>query len=337
MVDHGGFEAAAEALKRSQSAVSYSLKRLQEQLPVAVLAPQGRRTQLTDPGQVLLQRARLMLDEARRLEQLAATLAQGWETQVRLAVEIVMPPDPLLGALARFSAEAPQTRVQMIETVLSGTCEALLQHQVDLAITGQVPPGFLGDPLVRVDFVAVARADHPLHALGRTLTLEDLRAQRQIVIRDTGRFRQVDSGWLEAEERWTVSHLLTAIAILKRGLWFCLDPAGAHSRGAGERGTETAAAGAGRHPPRDALSGLCRPGRRRSRDPGTRTVAGRAVGQGEWNNQHILNLRSSRAPRWPRARPSSSRGASRHRRAECSRHPANGHGSARGSARPRPG
>ncbi|MBK1717056.1 LysR family transcriptional regulator [Thiocystis violacea] len=224
VVDQGGFEAAAEVLKRGQSSVSYSLKRLQEQLPVAVLAPHGRRTRLTDPGRVLLQRARLLLEEARRLEQLAATLAEGWETQVRLAVEIVMPPDPLLGALARFSAEVPQTRVQLIETVLSGTCEALLQHQVDLAITGQVPPGFLGDPLARVDFVAVARGDHPLHALGRPLTVEDLRARRQIVIRDTGRFRQVDSGWLEAGERWTVSHLLTAIAILKRGLGFAWIP-----------------------------------------------------------------------------------------------------------------
>lgn len=224
VVDHGGFEAAAEALKRSQSSVSHSLKRLQERLPVAVLAQQGRRSLLTDPGQVLLRRARLLLDEARRLERLAATLAQGWETEVRLAVEIVMPPDPLLRALDRFSAQSPQTRVRLIETVLSGTSEALIQRQADLAVTGQVPPGFLGDPLLRVEFVAVARADHPLHALGRPLTLEDLRAHRQIVIGDTGRLRQVDSGWLEAEERWTVSHLLTAIAILERGLGFAWIP-----------------------------------------------------------------------------------------------------------------
>ncbi len=71
--------------------------------------------------------------------------------------------------------------------------------------------------------------------MGRTLTLEDLRAHRQIVIRDTGRFRQVDSGWLEAEERWTVSHLLTAIAILKRGLGFAWIPQ-AHIRAELERG-----------------------------------------------------------------------------------------------------
>ncbi|EXJ14407.1 LysR family transcriptional regulator [Imhoffiella purpurea] len=224
VVDHDGFEAAADALRRSQSSVSYSLKRLQEQLPLPLMAAQGRRTRLTESGAVLLQRARLILDETHRLERLAETLAQGWEAEVRLAIDIVMPPDPLLRALAAFGDQAPQTRIQLMETVLSGTNEALIQRQVDLAVTGQVPPGFLGDPLIQVTFVAVAHPDHPLHATDRPLTLEDLRSHRQLVIRDTGRFRQIDSGWLEAEERWTVSHMLTAIAMLRRGLGFAWIP-----------------------------------------------------------------------------------------------------------------
>ncbi|MTW23056.1 LysR family transcriptional regulator [Allochromatium palmeri] len=222
--ERGSFEAAAESLNRTQSSVSYGLKRLQEQLPVTVLESQGRRTVLTEPGRLLLQRARVLLHEFRRLEHLAATLGQGWETTVRLAVEIVMPLEPLLEALARFTEQAPQTQVQLVETVLSGTSEALVRHQVDLAITGLIPPGFIGDPLLRVDFVAVARHDHPLHRLERMLTLDDLRAHRQVVIRDTGNWRPVDSGWLEAEERWTVSHLRTAIALIERGLAFAWIP-----------------------------------------------------------------------------------------------------------------
>lgn len=224
LADHGSFEAAAGSLNRSQSALSYALKRLQEQLPVAILTPQGRRTLITPQGQLLLQRARALLDEARALEGLAATLAQGWEPEVRLAVEVVLSPDMLLRALARFGRQAPQTRVQLIESVLSGTCEALMQRQADLAVTGQVPPGFLGDPLVQVEFVAVARHDHPLLALERILDHADLRRHRQVVVRDTGRFRQVDSGWLGADERWTVSHLRTAIAVIRQGLAFAWVP-----------------------------------------------------------------------------------------------------------------
>lgn len=224
VMDEGGFEQAADRLKRSQSSVSYTLKRLQEQLPMPITTAQGRRTVLTPQGELILQRARSILQEAARLERFADTLAQGWEPEVRLAVEIILPPELLLGALARFAEQAPQIRVQLIESVLSGTSEALVQRQADLAVTGMVPPGFLGDPLVQVEFVAVAHNDHPLLALDRTLTQEDLRHHRQVVIRDTGRYRQVDSGWLGADARWTVSHLTTAIAIIRRGLAFAWLP-----------------------------------------------------------------------------------------------------------------
>jgi DNA-binding transcriptional LysR family regulator len=65
LADRGSFEAAAAAQNRSQSSLSYALKRLQEQLPVAVLVPQGRRALFTPQGEFMLQRARALLEEAR--------------------------------------------------------------------------------------------------------------------------------------------------------------------------------------------------------------------------------------------------------------------------------
>jgi len=224
VVDRGGFEAAAEALNRSQSSVSYAIRRLREQLPVDVLVAQGRRAALTANGEVLLRRARVLLEEAADLERLAATLAAGWESEVRLAVDIACPPELLLCSLAEFGTRTPQTRVQLVESVLSGTSEALLQRRADLVVTGHVPPGFLGDPLVEVEFVAVAHRDHPLHAVGRELNGNDLKGHRQVVIRDTGVHRSVDSGWLAAEQRWTVSHMRTAIATIRRGMAFAWIP-----------------------------------------------------------------------------------------------------------------
>lgn len=224
VIDHGSFEAAAEALGRSQSSVSYALRRLQEALPVPILEQRGRRTVLTEHGQVLLRRARGLLDEATDLERLANTLAQGVETEIRLAVEVVCPPALVLRSLARFSERLPQTRVQLHESVLAGTSEALLERRVDLAISGRLPPGFLGTPLVDVEFIAVAKRDHPLLALGRELTGKDLERHRQVVVRDTGVSRTIDSGWLSAEQRWTVSHLRTAIETIREGLAFAWVP-----------------------------------------------------------------------------------------------------------------
>jgi DNA-binding transcriptional LysR family regulator len=224
VVDEGGFAAAGEALDRSQSAVSYAVQQLQAALPVALTEPQGRRTVLTEAGVTLLRRARALLAEVDSLEALATNLAQGWEAEIRLAVDLIFPPAPLYEALGAFGPVCRTTRVEVVESVLSGTTEALLRRDVDLAIIGQPPPGFLGTRLTSVEFIAVAHPSHRLHALGRAVTLEDLKRERQIVVRDSGSRRRIDAGWLGAEERWTVSHLKTSIEMLKHGLGFAWIP-----------------------------------------------------------------------------------------------------------------
>ncbi len=71
----------------------------------------------------------------------------------------------------------------------------------------------------------MARPDHPLHRLGRELTLADLAVHRQIVVRDSARGHRVDSGWLGAEQRWTVSHVATSVDMIRRGMGFAWLPA----------------------------------------------------------------------------------------------------------------
>jgi DNA-binding transcriptional LysR family regulator len=224
VVDEHGFAPAGERLGRSQSAVSYAVQQLQSQLPVPLLDHSGRRARLTEAGETLLRRARGLIEDLKSLEALAARLAEGWETEIRIAVDIIFPPSLFYEALAAFGAICRNTRLEVVETVLSGTTEALLRREVDLAIVGPVPPGFLGARLMPIEFIAVAHPGHPLVALGRPLTLADLKGHRQIVVRDSGSKRRLDAGWLGAEERWTVSHLKTSIEMLKSGLGFAWVP-----------------------------------------------------------------------------------------------------------------
>ena len=86
-----------------------------------------------------------------------------------------------------------------------------------------LPNGFSED-LCEIEFAAVAHVDHPLHQLNRTLTLEDLKAHRQIVVRDSSAERKADIGWLGAEQRWTVSHVRTSLDIIAQGLGFAWLP-----------------------------------------------------------------------------------------------------------------
>jgi DNA-binding transcriptional LysR family regulator len=192
-------------------------------LGVKVFEVVGRKAHLTPTGEVLYRRAKALLDEAGALEGAAGSLAAGWEPELRLAVEIIFPTWLLLECFARFAEERPQTRIELYESVLSGTEEALLQRKVDLAICSQVPPGFAGDPLIRLRFIPAAHPNHPLHQLGRELTLQDLRKHRHLVIRDTGSQRRSGS-WVGAEQSWTVSHKATSIHAAGMGLGFAWFP-----------------------------------------------------------------------------------------------------------------
>lgn len=220
VVDAGGYAQAALQLHRSQSSVSYAVAKLQEQLGVPLLEIQGRKAVLTKTGETLLRRSRQLLGDAAELEQLARSLERGWEAEIVLVVDAAYPSGTLMQILKQFAASSPCTRVQLEEVVLSGADEALLEGRADLVIAAQVPPGFLGDPLLKVEFIAVAHRDHPLHQYQQPLTSETLKRELQVVIRDSGLYLNRSTGWLGSEYRWTVSSLDTAVAAVSSGLGF---------------------------------------------------------------------------------------------------------------------
>lgn len=223
VVDGGGYARGAELLHKTQSTVTYAVQKLETLLGVKVFEVVGRKARLTPTGEVLYRRAKALLDEAGSLEEAAATLAAGWEPELRLAVDILFPTWLLLNCLARFAEEHPQTAIELYETVISGTEEALTLRKVDLAIAGTIPQGFAGEALLRMRIIAAASPSHPLHRLGRKLTLQDLRKHRHLIVRDTGTRRRPGST-IGAEQTWTVGNKATSIHAACMGLGFAWYP-----------------------------------------------------------------------------------------------------------------
>jgi len=91
-------------------------------------------------------------------------------------------------------------------------------------VTSRIPPGFLGDWLRDVAFVAVARPDHALFQLDRELTTDDLVRHVQAVVRDSGTANPRDDGWLGAERRFTVSSMEASLATILAGLSYAWLP-----------------------------------------------------------------------------------------------------------------
>ena len=224
VVDCGSYAMAAQTLNKSQSSISYAIARLNEQLPQPVLILDGRKAVMTDAGQVLYRHAERLLNQASQAEAIASSLALGFESEVAIAVDVLVEVGSLVCAFEEFSQEFPHTRIRVLETSLSGTTEALLEKTADLVIGTKTPPGFQSRPLLQVKMIAVAAPGHPLVKNREDVSELELRSMRQVVLGDTGTFREQDSGWLQADQRWTVSHFSTSIKLLRSGLVFAFLP-----------------------------------------------------------------------------------------------------------------
>lgn len=108
----GGFNRAAEALGRSQSAVSQQLAKLEDQLGVSLFRKQGRSLVPTDAGEALLAYARRILD----LNDEAVSAVRG--TALAGVVRIGLPgdlADPWLASvLGRFKRAHPEVRIEAV-------------------------------------------------------------------------------------------------------------------------------------------------------------------------------------------------------------------------------
>ena len=224
VVEFGGYAQAAEKLNKSQSSLNHAVAKLQQTLGVALLEVRGRKAFLTDEGQVFLRRAKQLTLQMEELELLAYNIHQGWEAEVRLAVELVHPRPLLNRGLQLYYPKSRGTQLQLLDTVLTGSTEAIKEQSADLVITGHVPTGFMGEPLAEITMVPICHPLHPLAIVNQILSATDLSQELQIVIKDTGKSPRELTGWLKAEQRWTVNNFHEAIGILLSGLGFAWLP-----------------------------------------------------------------------------------------------------------------
>lgn len=224
VVDSGGYGQASEQLHRSQSAISYAIARLQSTLELPLLRLEGRKARLTEHGATLVRRMRSVIAELESIERLAGSLKQGWEPELKLAIDAAFPRDRWLNIFAELQRLCPDTQIQFSDVVLSGAEEAILDGSADVVVTTLVPPGFLGELLFNVDFLAVAHPHHALFALERELTAEDLERHLQVVVRDSGTRQPRDAGWLGAKRRCTVTSVESSLATVTAGLGYAWLP-----------------------------------------------------------------------------------------------------------------
>lgn len=227
----GSFAAAARELGKVPSALTYSVRQLEEALDVLLFDRRSRQAQLTAAGRELLQEGRRLLQEIDAVTNRVKRVATGWETQLTLAVDNVIAPRALFDLVAAFqdikvegaaAGGGPPTRLKFRNEVLSGTWEALLSGQADLAIgTGDNTPGSSVhcEPLGEISFVFVVAPHHPLAAAPEPLSPAIIAAHRIVAIADTARDMQpITVGVLPGQDVLTVPSMAAKLEALLRNL-----------------------------------------------------------------------------------------------------------------------
>jgi DNA-binding transcriptional LysR family regulator len=190
----GSFAAAARELGKVPSALTYSVRQLEEALDVLLFDRSSRQAQLTAAGSELLHEGRRLLQEMDAVANRVRRVASGWETQLAISVEDILSV-PTVFELAQAFCEvrdggAPTgTRLRLRTDVLTGTWEALVTGQVDLAIGVSAlhanPGGVELRSLGEVAFVFCVAPHHPLAALAGPLSDAELVHHRAVAVADS--------------------------------------------------------------------------------------------------------------------------------------------------------
>ena len=221
---HGSFSAAATALHRVPSALSHAIAKLEDELDARLFLREGRRATLTPAGRTLLDDGRHLLRAASELERRVQRIASGWEAELRIALDAIIPVERIYPLLERFYAAGCGTQVRLSYEVLGGTWDALATGRADLVIgaPGDMPArsGIATRLLCNHSrFVFAIAPSHPLAEWPGSIPNSELAQHRAVVIADTSQELDARSvGLIEGQDTLRVPDIRAKASAQVAGL-----------------------------------------------------------------------------------------------------------------------
>lgn len=160
----GSLTAAAEKLFLTQSALSHSIKKLEQQLGTDIWLREGRSLRLTQAGQYLLAVANRLLPQLSLAEQRLRQFAQGERGTLRIGMECHPCYQWLLKVVSPYLADWPDVDVDVKQKFQFGGIGALFGYEIDMLVTPDplYKPGLLFQPVFDYEQVLVVHRQHAL-------------------------------------------------------------------------------------------------------------------------------------------------------------------------------
>lgn len=218
----GSFAAAAHELHRVPSALTYTVQKLEEDLDALLFDRRGHRAKLTAAGRELLTEGRHILNAAGALEARVKRVATGWEAELRIAYDDIIPARAVLALAQDFYRQQCGTRLRITAEVFGGGWDALASDRADLVIgapgDGPAGGGYTTRALGVVEWLFAVAPGHPLAATPEPLSPENILAHRAIVVADSSRnLPPRDAGLLTGQETLTVHNVAAKLLAQQMG------------------------------------------------------------------------------------------------------------------------
>lgn len=195
----GSFAAAAQELHKVPSAISYAVKRLEQQMGFAIFERRERKVFLTPAGEYLLIEGRKILHQLSELESDAKWVHAGHEKRCRITFNHCINMRQLSHFIAAFYKANPHTELDIAYEVFFGTWDALFHKRTDFVVGAPdgMPVGgnFSSKLLGHLNWVMAISPKLPLAKLKQPLTNDQLRKYRALCVHDTSRVFEGRHTW----------------------------------------------------------------------------------------------------------------------------------------------
>lgn len=226
---NGSFSGAAQELHRVPSAISYSVKQVEEWLAVDLFERRHRDVVLTASGEHFLTEARSVIKKMNSTRQQCQQLANGWRGRFSVAIDRIVKQSRVEQLVVDFYRHFPDIELHINDEVFNGVWDALADGRVDMAIgaTQAVPVTgrFSVRDMGKLSWCCVVANDHPLQGQIR-IEEDDLRRWPSLVIEDTSRVLPRRDTWtLDNQRRLVVPNWPVGMRCVQKGLCVAMVPA----------------------------------------------------------------------------------------------------------------
>lgn len=204
IVESGSFKAAAAELHKTQPAISFAIKKLEEEIEAPLFDRTSYRPVLTSHGKTFYEKSLKVLQGMGELQGLSRSFQNKEEPEISVSIDGISPLPELLKLLKGFGDQFPNTLLNLSFEILSQTEKKVLARESLFGITHFISENPQLDvvPITKVRMLPVI--NRKLLEEKKVKRQEDLLELSQIVVSDKNKSGP-SFGLLQDGKKWVLS------------------------------------------------------------------------------------------------------------------------------------